>query len=155
VRGQGKALRLDHAGSRMSRRGRCDFGSSTTDPPVTATRSCRTCSVGPPPVARGVGQNIMSDHRRDTGARRREGDEPSRLRIALSDIANQAATMCLRAIKWSNRPSPRMATSVLTSRAPRRYGTQWKSSTPRAYIRLKESSRAPDGDVRRYRGFVR
>jgi hypothetical protein len=40
-------LRLDHAGSGISRRDRCDFGSSTTDPPVTATRRCRTCSVGP------------------------------------------------------------------------------------------------------------
>jgi hypothetical protein len=40
-------LRLDHAGSGMSLRDRCDFGSSTTDPPVTATRPCRTCSSAP------------------------------------------------------------------------------------------------------------
>jgi hypothetical protein len=35
--------------------------------------------VGPPPVTRGVGPNIMSDRRRGTGARRREGDEGGRV----------------------------------------------------------------------------
>jgi hypothetical protein len=88
VRGQGKALRLDHAGSGKSRRDRCDFGSSTTDPPVDRHPALPDVQrrplggeidVGPPPVTRGVGRNIMSDRRRGTGARRREGDEGGRV----------------------------------------------------------------------------